>query len=100
MRKDIETIANNYTLDNQLLKISEELQEFSLAITRFRNDPSDANYINVIEEMADVSILSQEIRHLLNANWRVSDFIYDAYKKYKIQRQLNRIVKERENTNE
>lgn len=79
---DLMDIANHYGLKHQLVKCKEELGELIEAI-----DSLDERAI--IEEIADVEIMTEQIKQLMCA-----DRVVDLYKDYKIARQLRRIAKE------
>lgn len=78
--KDLKYIADHYGLEHQLEKCKEELGELIEAI-----DSLDGRAI--IEEVADVEIMLSQIKYLRD----IPDEQVDVIKKYKIQRQLQRI---------
>ena len=77
---DLTNIADHYGLKHQLVKCKEELGELIEAI-----DSLDERAI--IEEVADVEIMLSQIKYLRD----IPDEQVDVIKKYKIQRQLQRI---------
>lgn len=77
---DLMDIANHYGLKHQLVKCKEELGELIEAI-----DSLDERAI--IEEVADAEIMISQIKYLRD----IPDEQIDVIKKYKIQRQLQRI---------
>ncbi|WP_455048026.1 hypothetical protein [Mogibacterium diversum] len=79
---DLTNIANHYGLEHQLGKCKEELGELLEAI-------DSANDEAIIEEIADVEIMTYQLKHLMCA-----DRVVDLYKDYKIARQLRRIAEE------
>lgn len=79
---DLTNIANHYGLKHQLGKCKEELGELIEAI-------DSANVEAVIEEIADVEIMTAQLKQLMCA-----DRVVDLYKDYKITRQLRRIAEE------
>ena len=94
MNEDIKRIANHFGTRNQLEKAVEECGELAEAIHDYLNgidleaDPVDSarDREHVIEEMADVLILIEELAYLLSARpelWKMRG--------YKIERTLQRI---------
>lgn len=80
INEDLKYIADHYGLEHQLGKCKEELGELIEAI-----DSLDERAI--IEEIADVEIMISQIKYLRD----IPDEQVDVIKKYKIQRQLQRI---------
>lgn len=83
INKDLKYIADHYGLEHQQGKCKEELGELIEAI-----DSLDERAI--IEEVADVEIMISQIKYLRD----IPDEQVDVVKKYKIQRQLQRIENE------
>ena len=94
MNEDIRRIANHFGVRNQLEKAVEECGELAEAINDYTNgidldvDPIDSatDRLHVIEEMADVMILIEQLSYLLSARdevWRMRE--------HKIERTLRRI---------
>ena len=77
---DLLNIANHYGLEHQLVKCKEELGELIEAI-------DSANDEAIIEEIADVEIMTEQLKQLMCA-----DRVVELYKDYKIARQLRRIA--------
>ena len=77
---DLMDIANHYGLKHQLVKCKEELGELIEAI-------DSANDEAIIEEIADVEIMTEQLKQLMRA-----DRVVELYKDYKIARQLRRIA--------
>lgn len=76
---DLTNIANHYGIKHQLVKCKEELGELIEAI-------DSANDEAIIEEIADVEIMTEQLKQLMCA-----DRVVELYKDYKIARQLRRI---------
>lgn len=85
IREDLIFIAHRYGKEHQLEKCKEEINELIEAI-----DSKDEEAI--IEEIADVEIMIDQVKYLLCA-----ERLVELYKDYKIQRQLTRIAKEQGN---
>lgn len=61
-----EEIAKHYGENNQLNQLQEELAELIKAVNKYRRD--EDNIDNLIEEIADVEIMIQQIKYLLHLN--------------------------------
>lgn len=83
--EEIQYIAYHYGKVHQLEKCKEELNELIEAI-----DSKDEE--SIIEEIADVEIMIDQVKHLMCASK-----IVELYRSYKISRQLTRIAKEQSN---
>lgn len=90
MDKRIEKIANHYGLERQIVKLCEECGELTTAVAKYINADNDvlrnALLDNVISEMADVTVMIEQIKHLLGVGERVQNMA-----EYKIARQIGRI---------
>lgn len=102
MQEKIKRIADYYGLKNQQRQLSEECAELIQATSkymRYSEGPIEAytndwKYIqNVIEEIADVEVMLEQVKYLLNIN----NAAVEEIKKNKIERQLERIKEESEN---
>lgn len=83
---DIEKIANHYGFAEQSRQIIEEMAELTVAISKIHRDWTDKNYNNLIEEMADVQVMLDQMMYLTGSKYDVKN-IMDR----KIKRQLERI---------
>lgn len=97
MQNNLNKIANYYGLDSRFTQTVEELSELIQAICKCKRFASDNKCIcellhNIYEEIADVEIMTAQLKLLLNAESDVEEI-----KKAKIQRQLERIEQECEN---
>lgn len=61
-----EGIAKHYGEANQLNQLQEELGELIVAVNKYRR--SADNITNLVEEIADVEIMLQQIKYLLHLN--------------------------------
>ena len=99
MFQKIKEIAEYYGYDAQSRQLTEEMAELTQAINKFwrkqlkygneelANVPFSTNEeLNMAEEMADVEICLEQIKHLLKCRREVNEF-----KKYKVERELQRI---------
>ena len=85
INEDLKCIADHYGRIHQLEKLKEELNELIEAI-------NSMNDVAIIEEIADVEIMTNQLKYLMRA-----ERLVELYKDYKIQRQLARIAKEQGN---
>lgn len=98
MKDKIKRIANHYGLAKQQRQLAEECGELIQATSKYMRFQEESyaltvdwTYLqNVIEEIADVEVMLDEIKHLLN----ISDEAIEAIKESKVNRQLERIEKE------
>lgn len=101
----IKTIWTHYGQFNQLEKALEELDELKAEVVKFLHfvkstdnrftvvarSKSDFLKDKVAEEAADVSIMIEQLLYGLNIRAR-----FDAWREYKLDRQMNRIKNEKE----
>ncbi len=105
MKNKIIKIANKYGFSKQSRQLSEECAELIQAVSkyyRFRNSKNtrdeiltsteDSNMLiqHIVEEIADVEIMLEQIKILLN----ISNEAVEGIKEKKINRQLARIERE------
>lgn len=98
--KDIFEIANHYGYESQSNQLIEELSELTQAICKKKRvankfstyDEMEEANDNLIEEIADVEIMLEQIKYLLCINQRYIEKI----KMQKIERQKLRIAGEKE----
>ena len=86
MNEDIKRIATHYGGRHQRLKAIEELAELIQALAKYSpNQP----LIDIIEEIADVEIMLEQLKFLL----MIPDEVIGTAKRYKISRTLKRMKK-------
>lgn len=85
----IKRIANHYGLKHQIGKAKEELQELYTALLDYQEDDSRKNLKAIISEIADVEIMTAQLKYLLDVKEKVN-----KEKTYKINRQLGRMERE------
>lgn len=105
MKDKISIIADHYGFPKQSRQLSEECAELIQAVSkyyRFRNSKNikdeiltstyDSNMLiqNIVEEIADVEIMLEQMKILLNIN----NEAVEGVKEKKVNRQLARIEKE------
>ena len=87
---NLKRIADHYGLKHQLSKCKEELYELYGAINDYQEDDSKENLKAIITEIADVEIMTTQLKYLLDINEEIG-----AEKLYKLNRQLKRMENEK-----
>ena len=85
MNEDIKKIANRYGLRKQLRQTVEEMAELTQVICKTERYDMDTVRDHLVEEVADVSIMIDQIVYLLGDN------MIAKIREEKIKRQLERI---------
>lgn len=88
MQNKIRQIADHYGLNNQMMQAIEEMGELTQAIVKVYRNGLDNERDDLIEELADVQIMIEQLDYLLG------DSQIKKIKEYKIDRQLSRIALE------
>ena len=88
LQMNLKAIANHYGFTSQANMLTEEAAEFTVALNKLRRGYDNA-YDNVIEELADVLVIAQQLRYLVGAE-RVDEIMFK-----KTRRQLERIEEEK-----
>lgn len=88
MDEGLKRIADHYGLKNQLRQLAEECSELAVASSHCAR--REAILGDLIEEIADVEIMMEQIKYLCDI--RQKDI--DEVKNRKIERQLERIKEE------
>jgi NTP pyrophosphatase (non-canonical NTP hydrolase) len=106
MKDKIKKITSHYDFSNQVMQLSEECAELIQAVNKYRRfrsskntrdeiiaSANDSNMLiqNIAEEIADVEIMLEQMKVLLNLNPEAIEKI----KEKKVNRQLARIERER-----
>lgn len=87
-KEKLHSIAENHGLNTQLLHLAEECAEHIQAAHKCVRFPGDQNKImNLFEELEDVQIMTDQIRHLLPESEVVSPWI----REFKINREVERM---------
>ena len=86
----IKRIANHYGIRHQICKAKEELQELYTALLDYQEDESKENLKAIITEIADVEIMTSQLKYLLD----FTEKEVENEKLYKINRQLKRMESE------
>lgn len=87
MNESLKTIADHYGKDAQTVQTVEELNELACAILHYRKRRCAGRFDGVVEEMADVEIMLEQIKYLYN----IDEQSIQRVKQDKIDRQLQRI---------
>ena len=82
-------IANFYGQHSQLMMAIEEMSELTKEICKYER--FKGNEAKLIDEIADVKIMVEQLEYILGVNKEV-----DARINYKLDRQMRRIEQERE----
>lgn len=86
---DIEKIALHYGFTSQSRQTIEEMAELTVALSKMHREYSKKNLDNIIEELADVQIMIEQIMYLTSSKNEVKQIMGQ-----KIKRQLERIKDE------
>lgn len=86
---DIEKIALHYGFKEQARQTIEEMAELTVALSKMHREYSKKNLDNIIEELADVQIMIEQIMYLTSSKSEVKQIM-----EQKIKRQLSRIKEE------
>ena len=87
MKNNLEIIIDTYGYEKQSRKAMEELGELTVAINKYIDNPLEGNFDNLIEEIADVEIMLEQLKIMHNIE--IHKII--KIKKEKIDRELGRI---------
>ena len=102
-KENIKKIAEYYGLESQSRQLFEEMAELTVSISKYmrfseNNEDTPSSHLDgdyylfgIMEEIADVTVMIEQIKYLLN----LDDLIIDDLIKNKINRQLKRIEKEK-----
>ena len=85
VEKQLKYIANKYGKESQLRQLQEECAELIVACSKILR-MSDKSINNLIEEIADVRVMIEQIEYLYGIKSLVKDEMI-----YKVERQLERI---------
>ena len=85
MNEDLKKIANHYGLRRQLWQTVEEMAELTQVICKTGRYDMDTVRDHLVEEVADVSIMIDQLEYLLGDN------MIAKIREEKIKRQLERI---------
>lgn len=81
-------IINTYGTCSQQDIAIEEMSELQKAILKHRRNPSEKTRKDIIDEIADVSIMLEQLKIIYSCHKDVEERV-----EYKIDRQINRIKK-------
>ena len=80
-------LINHYGTKKQQDIAIEELAELQKAIIKYRREPSDKTKEAVVEEIADVQVMLEQLKIIYSCRTKI-DAIMDA----KIERQIERVM--------
>ena len=87
---NLKEIADTYGYENQSMQLIEEMAELTQAINKYRRYGTYETKCHIIEEIADTSIMLEQMIHLL----QVDKLVFDIYVEDKIDRTMKRLEKE------
>lgn len=90
MKKEITEIADYFGYEQQKNMLIEEQAELIQALNKFDRKGTEEAFNNIIEEMADVELMTDQVKYLLDIN---QDAI-DEIKEEKIKRIKEKIREE------
>ena len=85
MNQNIKRIAKHYGFQHQVKKTTEECGEFIVALSKLANDEGSRK--DVLEEMADVMVMLQQMQYFLNIDLALLHTTMEA----KVHRQIERM---------
>lgn len=85
MNQNIKHIEKHYGFQHQVKKTIEECGEFIVALSKLANDEGSRK--DVLEEMADVMVMLQQMQYFLNIDLALLHTTMEA----KVHRQLERM---------
>ena len=97
--KDLIEIADKLGYEEQSMQLIEEMAELTQAISKYRRYNDIEKLLNLIEELADVSIVLEQVIYLLSK--KIKDEMNDDLLKYfndNIEYKINRTKKRIEKT--
>ena len=80
-------LINHYGTRIQQDIAIEELSELQKAIIKYRRDPSDKTKEAVIEEIADVQVMLEQLKMIFSCKSKIDEIMDE-----KIDRQINRVM--------
>lgn len=84
-------IIEHYGIESQLNIVQEELAELIQSISKYKRKKTSNNLISVVEEIADVDIMIQQLVIMLS----ISPYEINTEIDYKLNRQLQRIKEDK-----
>ena len=87
-------IINRYGAKNQILQAMEELAELIQALNKNMRDPSIDNHNHVLEEIADVQVMLDQLKLIFDQasnNGSMAEYEINEIMIAKIMRQIKRI---------
>lgn len=97
-KEDLIEIADKLGYKEQSMQLIEEMAELTQAISKYRRYNDTDDFLNLIEELADVNIVLEQVIYLLNKELKneTDDYIINHFNEivdYKIKRVKKRIVR-------
>lgn len=81
---NLKVIADEYGYENQSMQLIEEMAELTQAINKYRRYGTYEKKCQIIEEIADVSIMLEQVSYLLPVNYvmNIDEYIVDTSEGY------------------
>lgn len=86
---NLKVIADTYGYENQSMQLIEEMAELTQAINKYRRYGTYETKCHIIEEIADTSIMLEQVSHLLHIDQ--AKLVFDTYVEDKIDRTMKRL---------
>lgn len=86
-RNGIWDIIEHYGTEHQLIKLAEEAGELVQASLKYVDKPNTSTFANLIEEIADVALLTEQVKTIFD----ISDSELETIMMEKIERERRRI---------
>jgi NTP pyrophosphatase (non-canonical NTP hydrolase) len=90
--------VNKFGVENQLLKLVEEMAELTQAIIKRRLNPDEPKYLNnMLEEFADVNIVMNQVAYSDLMESEIANDLFNMHYKRKLDR-MESLLKTSEKT--
>lgn len=86
---NLKVIADEYGYENQSMQLIEEMAELTQAINKYRRYGTYEKKCQIIEEIADTSIMLEQVSYLLHIDQ--AKLVFDTYVEDKIDRTMKRL---------
>jgi len=86
---NLKVIADEYGYENQSMQLIEEMAELTQAINKYRRYGTYEKKCQIIEEIADTSIMLEQVSYLLHIDQ--AKLVFDTYVEDKIERTMKRL---------
>lgn len=87
----IKQVIDKYGVDAQVDMVIEECSELQKALLKYRRNPQEHEYNNVLEEVADVEIMLEQLRFIMGKGAWIK---IETFKVEKLERLYNKLNNE------